>query len=80
MDSVTLNYLITVFNDNSDLMDCTIRALAKKKTQLVEDFFRTVKLARQMLSNYNAEVTPPTGSLRISSHIRHSVQMLRSFT
>jgi len=50
-------------------MDGIMRALAKKKTQWMEDFFFTVKLARQKLSKYYSEVTPATGMLLISAHI-----------
>jgi len=46
-----------------------MRALAKKKTQWKEDKFFAVKLARQKLSKYYAEVTPTTGMLLMSAHI-----------
>jgi len=62
-----------------DHMDGVMRALAKKKTQWKEDLFFTVKLARQMLSKYYAEVTPTTGMLLISAHILDPFRKLRSF-
>jgi hypothetical protein len=50
-------------------MDGVMRALAKKKTQWKEDLFFAVKLAKQKLSKYYAEVTPTTGMLLISAQI-----------
>jgi hypothetical protein len=50
-------------------MDGVNRAFAKKKTQWKEELFIAVKLARQKLSNYYAEITPTLGILLISSHI-----------
>jgi len=58
-----------VYNDKFDQMDSVMRASAKKFTPWKEDLFFTVKLARQKLSKYYAEVTPTTGMLLISSHI-----------
>jgi len=52
-----------------DHMDGVMRALAKKKTQWKEDLFFAVKLARQKLSKYYAEVTPTTGMILSSAHI-----------
>jgi len=43
--TVTLHYVITVYNDMFDHMDGVMRALAKKKTQWKEDLFFAVKLA-----------------------------------
>jgi len=48
--TVTLHYMITVYNDMFDHMDGVMRALAKNKTQWKEDLFFAVKLARQKLS------------------------------
>jgi len=59
--TVTLHHVITVYNDMFDHMDGVMGALAKKKTQWREDLFFAVKLARQKLSMYHAEVTPTTG-------------------
>jgi hypothetical protein len=50
MYTVTLQYVIILFNDMFDHMDGVIRALAKMKTQWKEDFLFTVKLAWQKLS------------------------------
>ena len=41
--------------------------------------FFSVKLARQKLSKYYAEVTPTTGMLLISAHIHDPFWKLRSF-
>jgi len=60
-----------------DHMDSVIRALAKKKTQWKEDMFFTVKLARQKISKYYAEVTPTTGMLLISAQILDPFRKLR---
>jgi hypothetical protein len=50
-------------------MDSVMQALAKKNTQWKEDWFFAVKLARQKLSKYYAEVSPMTGMFLISLHI-----------
>jgi hypothetical protein len=62
-----------------DLMHGVMRALAKKKTPWKEDLFFAVKLARQRLSKYYAEMTPTTGMLLISVHILDPLRKLRSF-
>jgi len=77
--TVTLHHVITVYNDMFDHMDGVMRALAKKKTPWKEDLIFAVKLARQKLSKYYAEVTPSTGMLLISAHILDPFQKLRSF-
>jgi len=76
--TVTLHHVITVYNDMFYHMDGVMRASAKKKTQWKEDFFFAVKLARQMLSKYYAEVTPSTGVLVISEHILDAFRKVRS--
>jgi len=70
---------MTVYNDMFDHMDGVMRALAKKKTPWKEDLCFAVKLARQKLSKYYAEVTPTTGMLLISAHILDPLRKLRSF-
>jgi len=77
--TVTLHHVITVDNDMFDHMDGVMPALAKKKTQLKEDLFFAVKLGRQKLSKYYAEVTQTTGMLLISAHIFDPFRNLRSF-
>jgi len=62
-----------------DHMDGVMRALDKKKTQWKEDLFFAMKLSRQKLSKYYAEMTPSTGMLLISAHILHPSWKLRSF-
>jgi hypothetical protein len=62
-----------------DHMDGVMRGLAKKKTQWKEDLFFAVKLARQKLSKYYAEVTPVTDMLLISAPILDPFRKLRSF-
>jgi len=49
-------------------------------TQWKEALFFTVKLARQKLSKYYAEVTPTTGMLVISANILNPFRKLRWFT
>jgi hypothetical protein len=61
-----------------DHMDGVMRALAKKKTQRKEDLFLAVKLARQKLSKYHAEVTPTMGMVLIFAHILDCFCNLRS--
>jgi hypothetical protein len=77
--TVTLHQVLTVYNDMFDHMDGVMRALDKKKTPWKEDFFMTVKLARQKLSKYYAEVTPMTGMLLISANFLDPYRKLRSF-
>jgi len=77
--TVTLHHVITVYNDLIDHMDGVMRALAKKKTQWKEDLFFRVKLARQKLCEYYAEVIPTMGMLPISAHVFHHFRKLRSF-
>ena len=76
---VTLHHVITVFNDMFDHMDGVMRALSRKKTPWMEDLFFAVKVNRQRLSKYYAEMTPTTGMPLISAHIVDSFRKLRSF-
>ena len=62
-----------------DHMDGVMWALMKKMTPWKEYLFFAVKLARQKLSKYYAEVTQMTGILLISSHILDPFRKLRSF-
>jgi len=56
-----------------------MQAVAKRMTPWTEDLFFAVKLARQKLSKYYAEVTPMTGTLLIPAHILDPFQKLQSF-
>ena len=67
--TITLDHVITMYNDMFDHMNSMLRALAKKKTPWKEDLFFDGKLARQTLSKYFTEVTPSTGMLLIFAHI-----------
>ena len=78
-DTVTLHHVIKVYNDMFDHMDVVMRASAKKKIPWMEDMFLAVKLARQKLSKYYAQVTPTMGMLRISTHLLNSLRKLKSF-
>jgi hypothetical protein len=62
-----------------DHVDGVMRALTKQKTQGKEDLFVAVKIARQMLFKFNAEVTPIMGMLLISAHLFNRFRKLRSF-
>jgi len=42
---VTLHPVITIYNDMFDHMDGVLQALAKKKTQWMEDLYFAVKFA-----------------------------------
>jgi len=77
--TVTLHHVITVYNDIFNRMDGVMQTLAKQKTQWKEDLFFAVKLARQKLSKYCAEVTPLMGMLRISADILNPFRKLRLF-
>jgi len=74
----TVYYVIPVYNDMFDYMDGVMRPLPKKKTPWKDDLFLAVKLARQELSKYYAEVTPMTGRVLISAHILDPFRKLRS--
>jgi len=76
---VRLDPVNTVYNDMFDHMAGVMRALAKKTTPWKEDLFFAVKLARQKLSKSNADVTPSTGMLLISTPILNPIRKLRSF-
>jgi hypothetical protein len=60
-------------------MDGVMQALAKMKTEWKADLFFTVKLARQKLSKYYAEMTPTMGKVLISAHIFNLFRKLPSF-
>jgi hypothetical protein len=59
-------------------MDGLRRAFAKNMTLWKEDLCLAVKLARQKLSKYYAEVTQTTGMFLISIHILHPFRYLLS--
>ena len=77
--TVPLHHVITVYNDIFNRMDGVMQTSAKQKTQWKEDLFFAVKLARQKLSKYCAEVTPLMGMLRISADILNPFRKLRLF-
>jgi len=77
--TVTLHHVITMYNDLFDQMDSMMRALAKKKTPRKEDLIFSVKVARQKLSKYYAEVTPKTGMLLSPAHILGAFRKSQSF-
>jgi len=62
-----------------DHMDGVMWALAKKPTPSKEDMVFAVKLARQKLPKYYAEVTPTTGMPLISAHVLIPFRKLGSF-
>jgi len=77
--TVTFLHVITVYYDMFDLMDGVMRDLSKKITPWKEDLCFAVKLARQKLSKYYAEVTTTMGMLLISAHILDPFWKLQSF-
>jgi len=77
--TVTLHHVITVYNNMFDQIDGVMWALAMSKTQWKEELFFAVKLARQKLSIYYAEVTPTTGMLLISADISDPFRKFWSF-
>jgi len=77
--TVTLHHVITVYNYMFDHMDGMMPALARKKTQWKEDLFFAVRLARQKLSKYYADVTPTMGMFLKSAQILDQFRKLRSF-
>jgi len=77
--TVTLHQVLVVYNDMFDHMDGVLWALATKRTKWKENLFFTVKLARQKLSKYYAEVTSTMGMELISSHILDPVRKLWLF-
>ena len=77
--TVTLQNVITVYNNMFNHIDGVWWALAEKQMQWKEDLFITMEIARQKLYKYYAEVTPTTGRLLISAHILNSFRKLLSF-
>jgi len=67
--TISLYHVITVDNDKLFHVDGIMQGLADKKTQWKEDLYFAIRLARQKLSNYYAEVTPQTGMLLTSAYI-----------
>jgi len=67
--TIAFHHVITVYNHKFDHMDGVMRALAKKKTKWKENLLFAMKLARQKLSKYYAEVTPTTSMLLYSAYI-----------
>jgi len=76
---VTLHHVITVYNDIFDHTDGVMWTLATKKTQWKNNLYFAVKLARQMLPNYYANVTPRTAMVLISAQNLVPFRNLRSF-
>ena len=74
--TVTLHHVITVYNDIFDHIDGVTQALPKQKIQWKEDLFFAMKLARQKVSIYHAEMTLTMGMLLISAHILDSFRKL----
>jgi len=62
-----------------DHMDGIMRALAMEKAPFKGDLYRAMKLARQKLPEYYAEVTPTMGMVLISAHILFCFRMSRLF-
>jgi len=59
--TVTLQYVITVYNDMIDHMDGVMRALAKQKKPWKGDLYFAVKVAGQKVFKCYVEVTPCYG-------------------
>jgi len=78
--TVTLHYVIIVYNDMFDHIDGIMRAWPKKKTQRNEDLFFAVKFTRQKLFEDYPDVTSTTGMRLISTHILDHFRKLPSFT
>jgi hypothetical protein len=71
--------MFTAYNEMFNLVDAVVRCVANKNTQLKEDTFFAVKLARQRLSKYCSVITPTLGMLLISVHIHNPFWKLPSF-
>jgi len=77
--TVSLHHIIRVNNDMCDHIDGVMGSLPKEVTQWKRDLFFPVKLARQKLCKYYAQVTPLKGMLLISAHILDPFRKLGSF-
>jgi len=75
-----VHQVLTVYNDMFYHMDCMMRPLPEKKTQLKEDLFCAVKLARQNLSEYYAAATRLTGLHLVLVHVLALFWKLQSFS
>jgi len=78
-DAVTLQHVITVYNDMFDHIHCVMGAMAKRKIEWMEHLFFAVKSVLQKLSKQYDEVTPLSGMLLMSAHILEPLQKLWSF-
>jgi hypothetical protein len=74
--TVTLHYVITVYNNMFDHMDGVMQPLAKKKTQWKADLLFALKFVQQQHSKSYTEVTPMTDLLLRSAHILEPVQTM----
>jgi hypothetical protein len=79
LHTITPHYIITSWNEMFRHMDGMMRAWAKMKTQWKEEIYLAVKVPRQTLFKYYAEVTPTTSLLFISVHILDPIWKLRLF-
>jgi len=77
--TVTLYHVIAVHNDMFHHLDCTMRAFPQEKIQWKNDLYNAMKVGRQKLSKYSADVTPMTGMHLISAHILDPSPKLPSF-
>jgi len=67
-----------VYNYIFDYINGLMQAFVKQKTQKKEDLLIAVKLARQKISTYYAEVPSTMGRILISANILNPFQKLRS--
>jgi len=77
--TVTLLYIITVYNDMVDHLDRIMWSLHKKKNRWKKDLYFAAKFAQQTLSKYYVEVTALAGMILISDHILDCFRKLQSF-
>ena len=75
--TVTLHYVIPVYDDMIHHMGGVMRALVMKKTQLKADLYFAVKFMCQKLAKYYTDISPMTGMLLNSAHILDPFRKLR---
>jgi hypothetical protein len=76
---VTLNHIITVYNDVFDHFDSVLDALKSKKAQWQIDLREATQAARTVMMKYYDEIRPGAGTLIILGHILDPFRKIKAF-
>jgi len=77
--TITPHHTLPIPNIMFNYMDGVMLALAKKKIEWKQDLYSAVKCVREIISQYDAEVTPTTGMVLVFARILNPFQMLPLF-